>query len=1201
MNDDHFFINFRFLTTVISILSISSTVLTMSTLSPVHPCHYKDLNQRIYKCDMCKCISSAPLFSTSNLCSSLSKSTSLICSDNLNKMHTEELLRLRLDEVESETDHQWQIQYSTQRKPSFNDIEFELDNFNNDILIDFFNAEQICSFINDSRVTFYRLQSNITFNQIKSCQLTILSLRFLDTTIENKFLLSEINPIILIFYNCTFNIDTLSLKTTLITTLSLYYVKFLFKQFLIDSLSSLTHLTITHTSNFDIIGAYPNLIYLDLCHTQLNDIQLHKLFSQIEMPDLTTLILSNNHIKVLKTKFPSRIRYLDLSYNEIKSLDYTSFKSLYSLNILNLSYNSPLDIQQDTFTRIPYLEILDLTSSLPSIPIDDLFLPLQKLRHLNLSSNNLNSLPRLPIPHDAHTISSYDHHLPVLNIDLSNNNLNNINFDILSSASTQDKYIISLDMTNNQLKTLQLPSTLSTGLKRRGPLIELNINNNPLECNCILYENIFHLLQNDISIPQHQDNSFILNPPFQPQQYPSGLYPNQYSPPNLYPQPLPPIPSSHYPPSTNLLNYFRKRRQLNLPSQSSPVSLLAENLAKQARVKLLHLPNLTCQDIIEPKIRRSLFDLSSSNSFCAYTLYCPSTCSCCSSSLLFNINNCDCYYQCPLECSCKHSFDLTKNYVNCSNLYSNKIPSNIPYTTTHLYLNNNQLRTVERNLTRLTKLQYLSLSNNQLEYLSNDEFSTLSKLEDLDLSSNRILTIGAKTFSTLFQLKHLYLHDNPWIPKFYSGNGEFQSNIRLNSLTYGSGLVCNRSNTMESPLTVEDCCKHSNIDSCQSSMNINEHGLESDQNSFSFHNSPNVFDPKRLFQLLVHENYRLYFIIGFSLASLVLIFLVMLCCICRRKTHAKHPSPAERKLLSNGDTNKIINHYHKPLQQKSSATPPQISLSSSTTAIQKLINSTRQKGLSSNTAYKQQENDVSISLSENDDDDDYASIPLTVSQINLSPVIRPQPVVPPLPPPRQVQQPHLVLNRPVSHASSVSTSTTSRSVVPIIKRTNSSASKQPQSSLTAARSCLQIKLDALVLYSINDSELVHGNIGEVLEDMYGKRFSFYFIHRDRMLGELDWLIENSCATIIILRKPYHIVHDYMKILSACSSIKIFLILVNDEINKRGSSSIKAREKISKLYRTSNVFEWNAKPTSLIHEQLELFLEQNCGSATYVPD
>ena len=232
-----------------------------------------------------------------------------------------------------------------------------------------------------------------------------------------------------------------------------------------------------------------------------------------------------------------------------------------------------------------------------------------------------------------------------------------------------------------------------------------------------------------------------------------------------------------------------------------------------------------------------------------------------------------------------------------------------------------------------------------------------------------------------------------------------------------------------------------------------------------------------------------------------------------------------------------------------------------------------------------------------------------MSQADLAPVIRPQPAVPPLPPPRQTQPQRSLSSRPISHSSTVSTSTTIRSIIPVVKRSNSSASKQQQqqqqqqaqSTLTPARSCLQIKLDALVLYSINDSELVHGNIGALLEDVYGKRFSFHFIHRDRMLGELAWLIENSCVTIIILRKPYHIVHDYMKILSACPSIKIFLILVNDEQNNHlTSSAIKAREKIAKLYRTSEVYEWNSNPGSTLHEQLELFLEQNCGSATYVP-
>jgi hypothetical protein len=258
-----------------------------------------------------------------------------------------------------------------------------------------------------------------------------------------------------------------------------------------------------------------------------------------------------------------------------------------------------------------------------------------------------------------------------------------------------------------------------------------------------------------------------------------------------------------------------------------------------------------------------------------------------------------------------------------------------------------------------------------------------------------------------------------------------------------------------------------------------------------------------------------------------------------------------------------------------------------------------------NTAYKHQENDGSVSFTDNDEEDDYASIPLTISQVDLVPVIRPQPAVPPLPPPRQMQQQQRSMsNRPVSHSSTTSTSTTIRSIIPVVKRTNSSTSKQQQSqiSLAPARSCLQIKLDALVLYSINDSELVHENIGTTLEDIYGKRFSFHFIHRERMLGELDWLIENSCVTIVILRKPYHIVHDYMKLLSTCSSMKIFLILVNNEQNTylSSSSSIKVREKIAKLYRTTDVYEWNSNPMSVLHEQLELFLERNCGSATYVP-
>lgn len=496
MNDVDLFILSRVFTTVMTILFVSTIGSSTANLRPIYPCHYSDVNQRTFKCDMCACLSSSLTFSTSNLCSSFSPSVSSLCSNQSMKASHEEILRSRLNEIEAESGHQAFSQPSTpSRKPS-NDLQFELDHFNHEIWNNFIQSEETCSAVNQSRITFYRLQSNGSANLFKQCSLSLLSLRFLDTTIDNNLLHLQSHPETLIFYNCTFYSNTLNL-TSSTTTLSLYYTKFPQQAFQLNSLSSLIYLTISHTTNFDLQGAFPNLIYLDLCHSQLNDQELNRMFSQIDMPDLMTLILANNQITVLKTRFPSTIRYLDLSYNQIKSLDYISFKSLYSLNTLNLSYNSLLDIQQDTFTRIPYLEVLDLTACLPSSPIDDLFLPLQKLRYLNISSNHLQSLPRLPIPYDAHTIASYDHHLPVLYVDMSKNKLDRIDFDLLSSASTQDKYIISIDMNFNQLKTIQLPSSSSTGIRRRGPLIELNIHNNPLECDCVLYENIAPLLKTE--------------------------------------------------------------------------------------------------------------------------------------------------------------------------------------------------------------------------------------------------------------------------------------------------------------------------------------------------------------------------------------------------------------------------------------------------------------------------------------------------------------------------------------------------------------------------------------------------------------------------------------------------------------------------------------------------------------------------------
>ena len=267
----------------------------------------------------------------------------------------------------------------------------------------------------------------------------------------------------------------------------------------------------------------------------------------------------------------------------------------------------------------------------------------------------------------------------------------------------------------------------------------------------------------------------------------------------------------------------------NLVNQTSSIY----TFAKQTPIKLLNLPNLTCMNMIEPQIHQLLFNLNSSNSFCSYRKFCPSTCSCCSSK-----NNCNCSIYCPNECSCKHSYDLKNNYLNCSYRQLNSIPLNIPYSTTHLLLNNNHIKLINNSFKYLTKLKYLSLSNNNLEYLSKDLFSQINEIEYLDLSSNYIEYIQSRTFSNMFYLRQLYLHDNLWIPKFYTKDHEFQSNKYLKILTYGNGFLCNRSFTfIERLVATDDCCHYSTNKSCpEIKIKMKKNELNNRINSTLFEN-----------------------------------------------------------------------------------------------------------------------------------------------------------------------------------------------------------------------------------------------------------------------------------------------------------------------------------------------------------------------------
>lgn len=81
---------------------------------------------------------------------------------------------------------------------------------------------------------------------------------------------------------------------------------------------------------------------------------------------------------------------------------------------------------------------------------------------------------------------------------------------------------------------------------------------------------------------------------------------------------------------------------------------------------------------------------------------------------------------CPPKCTC------TGTIVRCSRAKLREIPKNIPPETTELYLDVNEIQSIQsERLSHLRSLTRLDLSNNMVSVLSNNTFVNLTKLSSL--------------------------------------------------------------------------------------------------------------------------------------------------------------------------------------------------------------------------------------------------------------------------------------------------------------------------------------------------------------------------------------------------------------------------------------------------------------------------------------
>ncbi|XP_044585787.1 protein slit isoform X1 [Cotesia glomerata] len=110
---------------------------------------------------------------------------------------------------------------------------------------------------------------------------------------------------------------------------------------------------------------------------------------------------------------------------------------------------------------------------------------------------------------------------------------------------------------------------------------------------------------------------------------------------------------------------------------------------------------------------------------------------------------------CPPRCHCAGSV------VSCSRSHLTEIPRGIPPETTELYLDVNDIKTIQpERLSHLRMLTRLDLSNNQIVMLANDTFKNLTKLSHLIISYNKLQCVQKDSLAGLKSLRIISLHGN---------------------------------------------------------------------------------------------------------------------------------------------------------------------------------------------------------------------------------------------------------------------------------------------------------------------------------------------------------------------------------------------------------------------------------------------------------
>ncbi|XP_053187830.1 transforming growth factor beta activator LRRC32 [Scomber japonicus] len=161
-----------------------------------------------------------------------------------------------------------------------------------------------------------------------------------------------------------------------------------------DSLNHLTELDLSKNSITCITDF--NLYKLKVLNLSKNSMELFHSSKSTSPYDLLSLDLSQNKI----SSFPllpriNKLKYLDISRNQLQSINITESNTniiLMHLSYLDMSYNQLKSIPESFFSCMISLEVLNVSNNcIDSFSITN-ELSIEKVRIINLSNNNLQSL-----------------------------------------------------------------------------------------------------------------------------------------------------------------------------------------------------------------------------------------------------------------------------------------------------------------------------------------------------------------------------------------------------------------------------------------------------------------------------------------------------------------------------------------------------------------------------------------------------------------------------------------------------------------------------------------------------------------------------------------------------------------------------------------------------------------------------------------